>query len=230
MARILGILFSFILVVTMPFFIFVIILFLMGVFGAVFLEGIQETIMETSLGWLIILFPGIITLISVVMLGVAWMLSMKWKDLRYKMAFFLYHSKVNNGDRIPLEYLAKVAVSSEPEIKRTLEMMIERKELKGEIDEEERVYIHRGLTKRGMKFLKALPPAKLNQLKDVRIWALKGAEWEVKEDAGIGELEGEETDDLPAVKSREGEEIACPNCGRMNVRNHHFCTFCGEEF
>lgn len=234
-ARILGILFGIILVITMPFFIFLIVLYILGIMEITFMEGTQDLLTESNMGWMMILFPGIITLISLIMLVIAWMLSMRWKDLRYKMAFFLYHSKMKSGERIPLKYLAKVGVCSEPEIKRTLEIMVSRKELKGRIDEIERVYIHKRLTRRGMKFLMALPPAKLNQLQDVRKWALKGHAWAADRDnpeRGIPELEEVEIEELPAatafVNKEKRETIACPNCGRMNVKEHHFCTYCGE--
>lgn len=233
-ARILGILFSIILFITLPFFLFLIILYMLGLFGVEFMSGIQDTLTENAVGWMMILFPGIVTLISIIMLVIAWMLSMKWKDLRYKMAFFLYHSKVKNGTRIPLQYLARVGVCSEPEIKRTLEIMIERKELKGEIDEIIRLYIHKGLTRRGIKFLKALPPAKVNELSEVRKWALKGKSWEDdigQEEDIIEELDAEEIEELPAataIKRKDPKKVECPHCGRLNVKDHQFCTFCGE--
>ncbi|MFW3145634.1 MAG: hypothetical protein ACMUIE_02345 [Thermoplasmatota archaeon] len=234
MERVFGYIFGVILFLTLPFFIFFSVLFILGSFEVYIMEDFQNLLIDSAAGWTLLFMPGVISLISIIMVFIAWLIYVKWKDLRYKMAFYLYHSKVRYGDRIPLSHLAKVAVCSVPEIVRTLELMIDRKELKGEVSRAEGVYIHKGLTRRGLRFLKALPPAKLNQLKSAQKWALDGHVWAGERDGiehDIPELEEVEREELPPIeisKKLERKKVPCPHCGRMNIADHHFCTYCGE--
>jgi len=210
-------------------------IFALEIFGVTIEPDTGEFLVSNPLGWFIIFMTGGFALgFSIVML-LFWMTDMKFKDLRYKMVFFLYHSRVKNGERIPLPYLARVAVCNEPEITKTLNIMIAKDELKGRIDEEEMVYIHKTLTRRGLRFLMALPPAGVSGLREVKKWALKGHSWGPGEEGNdldpIEELEEMEAEELPPaleVIEKNSDKVPCPHCGRMNIRDHQFCTFCGE--
>jgi hypothetical protein len=211
-------------------------IFALGIFGVAVEPNTTDFFVENPLGWFIIFMTGGFALVFSIVMVIFWMTDMKFKDLRYKMAFFLYHSKVKNGERIPLPYLARVAVCTEPEITQTLNIMIAKDELKGRIDEEERLYIHKTLTRRGMRFLMALPPAGVRGLKEVRKWALKGHVWgagnEEEDDFEyVEELEEMDAEELPPaleIIQKSKEKLPCPHCGRMNIKDHQFCTFCGE--
>ena len=207
-------------------------IYIFGFFGYPIEPSITEFFVETALGLLLILFVGIVGLTFSILMVVFWEMDNKWKDLRYKMAFFLYHSRVKNGDRIPLQYLAKVGVCSIFDITKTLENMIARNELKGIVDKVKGIYIHKGLTRRGMKFLVALPPAGMTGLQEVKQFALKGHVWNEGPDAEIDELMELDMDELPSARDmltkKERNKVECPYCGRMNIKDHQFCTFCGE--
>lgn len=216
-------------------FIILVLLFMAGAFDIGLLPKITEFFVKDAIGWSLIFFVGISALFSSIIMVAIWLVDMKFKDLRYKMAFFMYHSKVSKGDHIPLQYLANVAVCTVTEITKTLDLMIAKGELKGKIDLEEREYIHLGLTRRGMKFLMALPPAKVQGLDDVKTWALKGHVWgdgdipdgmEAVEE--LDELEPEELPPAKEVLQKHKDKVPCIHCGRMNIKDHHFCTFCGE--
>ncbi|MGA1819444.1 MAG: PCI domain-containing protein [Thermoplasmatota archaeon] len=217
--------------------------FMLGFFGAPFLEEVSDFFMEDPMGWALIMFVGFIALLFSILMVAFWTMDMRWKDLRYKMIFFLYHSKVKYNERIPLQYLARVGVCDTEQITQVLENMIARGELKGIVDREEGVYIHKGLTRRGMKVLIALPPAGMTGLKEVKKWALKGHTWEDEEGEGdiedleeleevdeVEELEEVEEQDMVGelLKKKDKHKIRCPHCGRMNIKDHQFCTFCGE--
>jgi hypothetical protein len=206
--------------------------YIFGFFGFPIEPSVTEFFIETAPGMLLMLFVGMLALGLSILMVVFWEMDNKWKDLRYKMAFFLYHSRVKNGDRIPLQYLAKVAVCSLFDITKTLENMIARNELKGIVDRERGIYIHKGLTRRGMKFLVALPPAGVSGLQEVKKYALKGHVWNEEGEEDIEELEEVEIEELPSaqeiLEKRERHKVKCPHCGRMNIKEHQFCTFCGE--
>ena len=196
------------------------------------LEEMTDLLKEDLLGNFILLIPGLFSIIFAIMLVSLWFSSQKWKDLRFKMAFYLYHSKVQKDQIIPLDHLARVGVSTIPEISTTLERMIAKDELKGIVDHDKGLYIHKGLTRRTMKILTALPPARVNQLDDIRQWALKGAEgYSIDDD--VEELEPFEIEELPSATNslnNRGSEakVPCPDCGKMNRIKDHFCTYCGE--
>ncbi|MBN1390133.1 MAG: hypothetical protein JXA22_05770 [Candidatus Thermoplasmatota archaeon] len=206
-------------------------IFMLGFFGAEALRDVSVFFVDETIGWILIMITGLIALIFSVLWVAFWMMDMKWKDLRYKMVFFLYHSKVSNNERIPLEYLARVGVCGVDEITKTLENMIARGELRGIVDRDEGVYIHKCLTRRGMKILMALPPAGVSGLKEVKKWALKEHTWE--DEAEYVELEElEEVEEVGPYDhmtlKKDHNRVKCPHCGRMNVSEHQFCTFCGE--
>jgi hypothetical protein len=207
-------------------------IYIFGFFGFPIEPSVTEFFVETLLGLILMIFVGIVGLTFSILMVMFWEMDNKWKDLRYKMAFFLYHSRVKNGDRIPLQYLAKVGVCSLVDITKTLENMISRNELKGIVDKDKGIYVHKGLTKRGMKFLVALPPVGMSGLQEVKQYALKGHTWNKEGDEDIEELEEVELDELPSaqeiLEKRERHKIECPHCGRMNIKEHQFCTFCGE--
>jgi hypothetical protein len=197
------------------------------------IDEITDFLRENILGNLMILIPGLLSIFLAGGLVALWFNMQKWKDLRYKMAFYLYHSKVQKDQIIPLEHLAKVAVSTMQEITITLQRMISLDELKGLVDETKGVYIHKGLTRRTMRILTALPPARLQQLDDVKRWALKAAEGYSMDEEGLEELEPVDISDLPPISEKislkeVGEKRPCPDCGKMNRVSDHFCTFCGE--
>jgi hypothetical protein len=205
-------------------------IYIFGFFGVVIEPKTTDFFVDTTLGLILILFVGIVALTFFVMMVVFWEMDNKWKDLRFKMAFYLYHSRVNRNDKIPLAYLARVGVCTINDISTTLENMVARNELKGIVDREEGIYIHKGLTRRGMKVLAALPPAGVSGLNQIKQYALKGPNWE--DDDNIEELEEVELEELPSpgtiFEKRKTNKVACPHCGRMNVKEHQFCTFCGE--
>jgi hypothetical protein len=194
------------------------------------LEEQTDFLREELLGNLILISPGVISIIFALLLVWVWSSYNKEKDLRYKMAFYLYHSKVNKDDIIPLDHLARVAVCTVVEIATTLERMINKGELKGIVNRKKGLYIHKGLTKRTMRILQALPPAKTEMLSNVKRWALKGASAYEEE---IDELEPINIEELPSateeirIKSKE-KTIPCPSCRKMNRPSDHFCTYCGE--
>ena len=193
-------------------------------------ELMVEFLRDSTLGNIIILIPGLFSILYLVLLVALYFHHQKQRDLRYKMAFYLYHSKVQKNDVIPLEHLAKVAVCTVPDIKKTLSSMIAKSELIGLIDREKNVYIHKGLTKRTMRILTALPPARKDQLDSVKRWALKGAE--AYEDM-LEELEPVDIEELPSITeeihTRKSEKtVPCPTCGKKNLVKNHFCTYCGE--
>jgi hypothetical protein len=198
------------------------------------LEDLSDFLVETVLGNAVVATIGLSTILLSIGLLLSWLNAQKWKDLRYKMAFYLYHSRVKKGQMIPLDHLAKVALCSYGEICETLEMMIGRGELKGLVDREKRLYKHLGLTRRGIKFLMALPPAKLDGLDDVKRMALKGAVWEGQYGDG-NLLEAREPERLPTARAEEAKssgegKVTCPYCRKATPSHTHFCTYCGEEF
>lgn len=193
-------------------------------------ETAVEFLRDNVVGNIIILIPGLFSILYLGILVALYFHGQKQKDLRYKMAFYLYHSKVQKDDVIPLDHLARVAVCTIKDIERTLGNMIAKNELMGLIDNEKKVYIHKGLTKRTMRILTALPPARKQQLDSVKRWALKGAE--AYEDM-LEELEPVEIEELPSVtdeinSNKVERNVPCPSCGKMNSRRDHFCTYCGE--
>ena len=193
-------------------------------------EVIVELLRDNVLGNIVILIPGLFAIFYLIILVGLYFHHQKQKDLRFKMAFYLYHSKVQKNDVIPLDHLARVAVCTMKEITRTLSLMIAKNELMGLIDREKNVYIHKGLTKRTMRILTALPPARKQQLDSVKQWALKGAE--AYEDM-LEELEPVDIEELPSVSEeitnkKTEKNVPCPTCGKMNRRKDHFCTYCGE--
>ena len=164
---------------------------------------------------------GLVSLLSVIWLFLVWKRSEHWKDLRYKMAFYLYHSRVRRDDVIPLERLAEVALCSEKDITITLEDMIKRGELKGRVDRERGFYIHIGMTGKGVQLALALPPAKLDRMGGIKKEALRDAS--SREDLPPSSIE------LGTGTGKSGsKKVRCPACGRMNRGNTHFCTYCGE--
>jgi len=218
-------------------------IFILGFFGASLLKDVSDFFVDNPIGWGLIMFVGFIALLFSILMVAFWTMDMRWKDLRYKMVFFLYHSKIKHNERIPLQYLARVGVCDTEQITQVLENMIARGELKGIVDRDDGVYIHKGLTRRGMKVLIALPPAGVTGLKEVKKWALKGHTWEDEEgDGDLEELEEieelEELEDIDEIeeldtvsellKKKDRHKIKCPHCGRMNIKDHQFCTFCGE--
>jgi hypothetical protein len=198
------------------------------------LKDLSGFLVDEALGNAVVGTLGLTCIILSIGLLLSWLNDQRWKDLRYKMAFYLYHSRVKKGQMIPLDHLAKVAICSFDEICETLEMMIGRGELKGLVDRDKRLYKHLGLTRRGMKFLMALPPAKLDGLDDVKRMALKGAVW----DGSYGNLdllEGREPESLPIARPEEpvssvNDKRVCPYCRKATPSHTHFCTYCGEEF
>ena len=170
---------------------------------------------------------GIIPLGAVISLYVIWRRDEYWRDLRYKMAFYLYHSRVRRGDRIPLAHLAEVGLSKVHDIAGTLLVMIRKGELKGEVDETLGIYLHLGMTRKGIKLVKALPPMtpmKRKHLDDVKRFALKDASISMR--AGEDEIVPNPEE---GKRSRgKGEKHICPDCGKRNRGNTHFCTYCGE--
>ncbi|MGA1873966.1 MAG: hypothetical protein ACMUHY_09895 [Thermoplasmatota archaeon] len=215
-------------------------LYTLGFFGAGFLEEISDFFVNDPIGWILIMFIGFIALLFMILMVAFWMMDMRWKDLRYKMVFFLYHSKVKHNEKIPLQYLARVGVCDIESITTTLENMIARGELRAVVDREEGVYIHKGLTRRGIRVLTALPPVGVTGLKEVRKWALKGHTWEderrdkeTDQSEDMDDLEEfDEIEEAPSVsdlmRRKDRKRTRCPHCGRMNIRDHQFCTFCGE--
>ncbi len=222
-------------IISISLFVFLVLIFMAGAFKTSLLPEITSFFVEDVLGWSSIFMVGLISLSLSIFMVAIWLVEMKLKDLRYKMAFFMYHTKVRKGDHIPLPYLARVGVCKEQEITRTLDLMIAKGELKGRIDLEEREYIHLDLTRRGLKFLMALPPARVQGLDEVKNWTLKGHVWG-QEDVPDGmdtmeELEEADPDELPPaleVLHKNRSKVPCIHCGRMNFKDHQFCTFCGE--
>jgi hypothetical protein len=212
-------------------------------FGALVLQviidpkgiGLEETtdyLRDEIPGNFILIIPGFSAIIFSLLLVRTWSSFHRMKDLRYKMAFYLYHSKVNKDDIIPLDHLARVAVCSIAEITGTLEEMINKGELKGIVNRKKGLYIHKGLTKRTMRILQALPPAKTEMLSNVKRWALQGAS-AYESSVDHTELEPVNIEELPSVTEeihqRKGEKnTPCPGCGKMNRAEDHFCTYCGE--
>lgn len=196
------------------------------------LEEYTDSLRDDILGNVILISPGIISILIALVLINIWTSYNKMKDLRYKMAFYLYHSKVNRDDIIPLDHLARVAVCRLTEICETLERMIMKGELKGIVNRSKGVYIHKGLTKRTMMILQALPPAKTEMLSNVKRWALKGASAYENEEE-LEELEPIDIEELPSVTEeihsmKKEKNIPCPDCGKHNRPGDHFCTYCGE--
>ncbi len=198
------------------------------------LKDLSEFLVKETLGNAVVGTLGLASIILSIGLLLSWLNDQRWKDLRYKMAFYLYHSRVKKGQLVPLDHLAKVAICSFDEICETLDMMIGRGELKGLVDRDKRLYKHLGLTRVGMKFLMALPPAKLDGLDDVRRMALKGAVWEFSS-GNLDLLEGREPEGLPTARPEEpvgsvDDKRVCPHCRKATPSHTHFCTYCGEEF
>jgi hypothetical protein len=207
-------------------------IYIFGFFGFPIEPSVTEFFVETLLGLILMIFVGIVGLTFSILMVMFWEMDNKWKDLRYKMAFFLYHLRVKNGDRIPLQYIVKVGVCSLVDITKTLENMISRNELKGIVDKDKGIYVHKGLTKRGMKFLVALPPVGMSGLQEVKQYALKGHSWNEGDGEEIDELEEIDLEELPSahelLRRKDRHKVECPHCGRMNIKEHQFCTFCGE--
>lgn len=198
------------------------------------LKDLSEFLVDDTIGNAVVGTLGLTSIILSIGQLLSWLNDQRWRDLRYKMAFYLYHSRVKKGQLVPLDHLAKVAISSFDEICETLEMMIGRGELKGLVDRDKRLYKHLGLTRVGMKFLMALPPAKLDGLEDVKRMALKGAVWEGP-NGEMGLLEGREMEGLPVARPKENarqleDRRTCPYCKKATPAHTHFCTYCGEEF
>ncbi len=187
-------------------------------------KQLYHVLVFSLVGNLVMFIFGLIPLVSIITLYIIWKKDEYWRDLRYKMAFYLYHSRVRSGDRIPLAHLAEVGLSRVPDIAGTLLVMIRKGELKGKVDEDLGIYIHLGMTRKGIKLALALPPMKKDRLEDVRRFALK--------DASISMGDAEEKEGVrvskEAGKGGGREKHICPDCGKPNKGNTHFCTYCGE--
>ncbi len=187
-------------------------------------EKLYDDLVLSLLGNVMMGILGVIPLGAVISLYVIWKRDEYWRDLRYKMAFYLYHSRVRRGDRIPLTHLAEVGLSKVHDITGTLLVMIRKGELKGEVHEALGIYLHLGMTRKGIKLVLALPPMKEKQLDDVKRFALKDAR--ISMGAGKDEIVPHpENGKKPRGK---GEKHICPDCGKPNRGNTHFCTYCGE--
>ena len=229
--RLVSIILTIFFIISLSAFLFLVLALLMDpTEGA--LSDLVSLMKDSPAGSLIVIAPGLLSIVFAISLVALYSNSLKWKELRFKMAFYLYHSKVQRDEIIPLSHLARVAVCKVPEIERTLNRMISLDELKGIVDEERGIYIHKGLTRRTMRILTALPPARVHQLDDVKQWALKGASAYAPGES-LEELEPVEIEELPSatedlMKRRSERTVPCPVCGRLNREGDHFCTFCGE--
>jgi len=177
---------------------------------------------------------AITAIMSAIIIVISWTRWERWRMLRYKMAFYLYHIRIAQGQEIPLEYLAKVAICTIPEISLILENMIARKELRGVVNREKGLYVHMGLTKKGIGVILALPPARLNRLDEVKKLALKGAVWSDSylnpaAASPYGQMEDLEEFEYVAPEKRKEMRIVCPHCGKQAPLHVDFCTYCGEE-
>ena len=56
------------------------------------LEDLSDFLVETVLGNAVVATIGLSTILLSIGLLLSWLNAQKWKDLRYKMAFYLYHS------------------------------------------------------------------------------------------------------------------------------------------
>ncbi len=212
----------------LPIFLFLMFSVIAQTFGLDILgTKLYEELVFSLPGNIIMGILGIIPLGAIISIYILWRKDEYWRDLRYKMAFYLYHSRVRKGDRIPLAHLAEVGISKVNDIAGTLLVMIRKGELKGRVDEALGIYVHLGMTRKGIKLVQALPPMtpmKKNQLEDLKRFALKDASISV----GTGK-DGIVLHPEERKRSRErGEKHICPDCGKPNRGNTHFCTYCGE--
>jgi hypothetical protein len=69
-------------------------------------------------------------------------------------------------------------------------------------------------------------------LQEVKQYALKGHTWNEEDGEEIEELEEVDIEELPSARDllskKDRHKVECPHCGRMNIKEHQFCTFCGE--
>ncbi|MDG6224316.1 MAG: hypothetical protein QCI82_02255 [Candidatus Thermoplasmatota archaeon] len=79
----------------------------------------------------------------------------KRRRIRYMIASYLHYSKVGSNKRIPIEDISSVIGSDPREVLIALEVMIDRKEIRGSLNHEKDMYKHISIGKKGrnLRFL-----------------------------------------------------------------------------
>lgn len=79
----------------------------------------------------------------------------KRRRIRYMIASYLHYSKAGSNKRIPIEEISSVIGSDPREVAIALEVMIDRKEIRGSLNKEKDMYKHFSIGKKGknLRFL-----------------------------------------------------------------------------
>jgi hypothetical protein len=154
-------------ITSFPSFLFVLCLLamIMEMIGIGPISGIGSFLLDDPRGIIIMVLSGMSSVLFCVSFVSRIVLIERLKRIRYRIAAYLVYGKISSGKKIPLDRLSSMLDEPVRDIMVALSVMIDRKEIKGRIDQVKGSYKHNSVTKRGSRLIMFLNADEMNSIR-----------------------------------------------------------------
>lgn len=132
-------------------------------FGLTFFEDISTFLKEYPLGIEIFIILGILTLVFFLSLVLRLWEGERLRRLHYSLLSYLIANSRLSGRRTPLVNIAESITADPHDVEMTLNVLIDRGEVRGRIDLPRGLYIHSNITKKGHMMAALSAPSDLRE-------------------------------------------------------------------